>query len=130
MSDSTNSTTPRENFFTPIGRVVAVFNEIETALVILAGGMCLSEFNAVTALMAEASFRRKVDGIQCICDWKIQDQEKLEELDNVLKRLLGVEVVRNQVCHTFWSGTSAGNLMKMKWTAKRKQGNRPNLRIT
>ena len=121
---------PLYDFFSPIGKVVVVFNEIDTSLIILAGGMCLPEFHAVTGMMAEASFGRKLDALKCICDEKLKDATLHDELILLLKQLQEAEDIRNRVCHTFWTGSSGGQMMKLKWSGKRKTGNQPNLRIT
>jgi hypothetical protein len=121
---------PLDHFFAPVGKVVVLFNQIETTLIIFAGGMCLPEFGAVSALLAEASFGRKLDGLKCIGDEKIRDPALHGKLVEVLKRLQAAEDIRNRVAHTLWAGAAGGQLMKLKWNAKRKTGNLPGLGIT
>jgi hypothetical protein len=121
---------PLDYFFTPVGKVIVVFGEIEHTLIFLAGAMCLSEFGAVSALMAEASFGRKLDALKCIGDEKLKDATLHTKLTDVLKRLQGAEDIRNRAAHTLWMGTAGSKLMKQKWSAKRKSGNQPGLRNT
>ena len=52
-----------DQFYAPVGKVVVLFNHIEVTLIMLAQGMCVSEFAVVSALMAEASFSRKLDAV-------------------------------------------------------------------
>lgn len=119
---------PLNHFFGPVGRVVVLFNQIDITLTLLAGGMCISEFGAVSALMAEASFSRKLDALRCIGDTKITDASLVKRLQEVLKKLQAAEDTRNRIVHTSWSGSPSGQLMKLKWSAKRKTGNLPGLR--
>ena len=66
---------------------MVLFSQIETTLIVLAGGMCLPEFDAVSALMAEASFDRKLAALKCIGDEKLMDAALHMKLTNLLKRL-------------------------------------------
>jgi len=121
---------PLEHFFAPVGKVVVLFSQLESTLIILVGGMCLPEFGAVSALMAEASFGRKLDALKCIGDEKVRDPALQGKLEELLKRLQTAEDIRNRVAHTLWTGPAGGQLMKLKWNAKRKTGNQPGLRNT
>jgi hypothetical protein len=121
---------PLDHFFRPVGKVVVLFSQIETTLIILATGMCIREFNAVSALMAEASFQRKLDALKCIGDEKLRDPALHAKLAELLKRLQSAEDIRNRVAHTLWAGSKDAQLMTLKWSAKRKKGNLPGLKHT
>lgn len=121
---------PLEHFFTPTGKVVVIFNLIETSLIRLAGGICLPEYKAVTALMAEASFSRKLDALKCIGDEKIKNLTLHAKLTELLKHLQAVEDVRNRISHTLFLGSPESQMWKLKWGAKRKTGNKPILEST
>ncbi len=119
-----------DHFFGPVGRVIVLFNQIDITLTILAGGMCISEFGAISALMAEASFSRKLDAIKCIGDTKLTEPDLIAQLQELLKKLQAAEDTRNRIVHTNWAGSPTGQLMKLKWSGKRKTGNLPELRNT
>jgi hypothetical protein len=119
-----------EHFFAPIGKIVFIFNQIETSLIFLAGGICLPEHHAVTALMAEASFSRKLDALKCIGDDKIKDAALLSKLTELIKQLQAAEDIRNRISHTTFTGSPESQLWKIKWGGKRKTGNTANLQYT
>src|SRR4030095_14884062 len=77
---------PLNHFFEPVGKVIVVFNQIEVMLTIFAAGMCLAEYHAVSALMAEASFKRKLDGLKCIADQKVTDPVLKAKFEQLLER--------------------------------------------
>ena len=121
---------PLEHFFAPTGKVVVIFNQIEASLIMLAGGFCLPEYNAVTALMAEASFSRKLDALKCIGDEKIKDLALHTKLIELLKHLQVAEDVRNRISHTLFPGSPESQMWKLKWGGKRKTGNTPTFKDT
>ena len=114
---------PLEHYFAPIGKVVLLFNQLETTLVMFAGGLCLPEINAVTALMSEASFSRKLDALKCIADEKLRDPALHLKFVELLKQLQAAEDIRNRISHTLYLGSPQSEMWKLKWSGKRKTGN-------
>ena len=116
-----------DQFYAPVGKVIVLFNHIEISLIMLAQGMCISEFPVVSALMAEASFGRKLDALKCMADVKLKNNPLMSEFNELLKKLQAAEEIRNRISHTVWMKSADDKYMKMKWSAKRKTGNDPGL---
>jgi hypothetical protein len=128
---STDPTTSHQlqPFFEPVGKLIVLFNHLDHLLLFVTMGLCQTEYGAVGALMAEASFGRKIDAFKCVSDYKVSDPIMKNRIEKFLKVLQRVEDERNRVAHTVWLRNDE-SMFSLKWVARRKTGSKPGLQST
>lgn len=109
-----------------IGKIVVIFAVLEftiSSCIHRLIGAIGTDHPVGEIITAELSFSQKVTLLSSLYKFRLNDTEKLTELEKLLRRVALAEEKRNAVIHSIWaSGDTRDTATRIKTTAKRKQG--------
>ena len=106
-----------------LGQITANFTILEDFIKSLITDLIGSDTKVATIITCELSFRKLMDLLAAISAYRVADEEKLETMKRIISRAGEIEQKRNTVIHSGWAfGKDAGDLTRVKTTAKRKHG--------
>jgi hypothetical protein len=96
---------------------------LESAISSFVWGMINTDQMLGQMITAELSFRNLVGLLSSIYKHRINDEERITELERLLNRALYAEEQRNIIAHSSWGvGDKAETITRFKTTAKKARG--------
>jgi hypothetical protein len=123
MGKMTSAASHQKDHLAAIGLITINFAMLEST--IASGVWLLLELDQKRGqiITAELSFRGLVALFSSLYREKTNDSTKLEELDALVKKVMGTEEKRNIISHSLWAiGTSDQTISRIKTTAKMSKG--------
>lgn len=106
-----------------IGQVTVNFSILAGTISSFVWGMISTDQMLGQTITAELSFRNLVGLLSSMYKYRINDEERIAELEGLLNRALYAEEQRNIITHSFWTvGDKAETITRVKTTAKKARG--------
>ena len=114
-----------DNFLQALGRITVNIQTLETVLSFITWSLIGPDQKVGMIITSQMSFKRLCNLLGALFRHKVQSPERVEELNDLLRRAATVEQRRNTVIHSTWSTSDEAGLpeaSRFKITASRKKG--------